>query len=103
MENRLREISEEAYKISQSFTPEISTLKTSEDVKKIALAIEEIDLKFDELDDLRYKAIRICSSFIKDAVSRVGREAIERLLQENEDDELSRKRVSVILRDIMNE
>lgn len=98
MEDRIKGIFEEANSICESFTPVISSLKSSEDAKEIALAIGEIDLKFDELDELRFKAIRLCNSLFREAISRVGRDAIEKVLLEEE-----LTRVSVILRDIMND
>ncbi|MDK2811443.1 MAG: hypothetical protein PWR27_2152 [Petroclostridium sp.] len=98
MEDRIKGIFEETNNICESFMPVISSLKSSEDAKEIALAIEEIDLKFDELDELRFKAIRLCNSLFREAISRVSRDAIEKVLREEE-----LTRISVILRDIMND
>lgn len=98
MEDKLKGILEEVNSVYMSFSPVISTLKSSQDTKEIALTIEEIDLKFDELDALRFKALRLCKSLFHEAVSRVGREALEKVLQEEK-----LTRVSAILRDIMND
>lgn len=98
MTDKLKEIIEEVNSICESFPPVLSGLESSENAKKIALAIEEIDLKFDELDGLRFKAIRLFNDLFREAVSRVGREALEKVLQEEE-----LTRVSVILRDILND
>lgn len=100
MEDKIKGILEEVNSVYMSFSPVISTLKSSQDAKEIALAIEEIDLKFDELDGLYNQAMRLCKSLFLENISRIGWDAMERVLQEDEEDGLSRKRLSVILRDI---
>jgi len=98
MNDKLLKIIEEVKGIYESFPPVISSLEISQDVKEIAFAIEEIDLKFDELDGLYNQAMRLCKSLFLENISRVGREALEKALQEEE-----LNRVSVILRDILND
>jgi DNA repair photolyase len=103
MDNRIKwisEILEEAHSVSKSLDPVISGLENSQDAKEIAFAIEEIDLKFDELDGLYDQAMRLCKNLFLENISRVGWDAMERVLQEDEEDGLTRKRLSVILRDI---
>ena len=100
MSDKLLKIIEEVKGIYGSFPPVISSLGSSQDVKEIAFAIEEIDLKFDELDGLYAQAMRLCKSLFLENISRIGWDAMERVLQEDEEDGLSRKRLSVVLRDI---
>ncbi|KGP76769.1 hypothetical protein JT05_02870 [Desulfosporosinus sp. Tol-M] len=95
MDNKINEVFEEAHRISQSLAPVISVLRTVDNAKDAALTIEEIDLKFDELDGLYNQALRLCSSLFRETVSRVGGDAMEKVLQEEE-----LTRVSKILRDI---